>query len=303
MTSHRLTPYLFILPALAVYGLFVVFPILDSFHMSFLHWESPLLPPEFCGLENFRRLLVDEVFWRAMGHNFLLLAGSLLLQLPLAALLAFLLYYPTLGRTVFRTAFFAPMVMPTAAIAVLWQYVYEPGNGLLTSLLRLAVDQDFSHAWLADPGTALLWIFVTICWQYTGFHMVLFMAGLSAIPADYFEAARLDGAKEWQVCWHVALPALRPTIAVSATLSIVGSLKYFDLVYLMAGGLPETSREVLATYIYRLAFDQNQGRYGYGSAVAVMLFLAALAIITPLQARRLRAAGTADRVAGAGGTA
>ncbi len=298
MNSHRLTPYLFILPALAVYGLFVAFPILDSFRMSLLHWESPLLPPEFCGLDNFRLLASDHVFWRALGHNLLLLVGSLLVQLPLAILLAFLLYYPTVGRTLFRTAFFAPMVMPTAAVAVLWQYVYEPGNGLLTSLLRMTIDPDFSHAWLADPKTAPLWIFVTICWQYTGFHTVLMMAGLSSIPTECFEAARIDGANEWQVCWHVALPALRPTIAVSATLSIVGSLKYFDLVYLMAGGLPEASREVLATYIYRLAFDQNQGRYGYGSAVAVLLFLVALAIVVPLQARRLLNRSGEERAAG-----
>lgn len=129
--------------------------------------------------------------------------------------------------------------------------------------------------------------------------MVLMMAGLSSIPTECFEAARIDGANEWQVCWHVALPALRPTIAVSATLSIVGSLKYFDLVYLMAGGLPEASREVLATYIYRLAFDQNQGRYGYGSAVAVLLFLVALAIVVPLQARRLRSHSGTGRTAAA----
>ncbi|HPY91015.1 MAG TPA: sugar ABC transporter permease, partial [Lentisphaeria bacterium] len=168
----------------------------------------------------------------------------------------------------------------------------------LTSLLRMTIDPDFSHAWLADPKTAPLWIFVTICWQYTGFHTVLMMAGLSSIPTECFEAARIDGANEWQVCWHVALPALRPTIAVSATLSIVGSLKYFDLVYLMAGGLPEASREVLATYIYRLAFDQNQGRYGYGSAVAVLLFLVALAIVVPLQARRLLNRSGEERAAG-----
>ena len=109
------------------------------------------------------------------------------------------------------------------------------------------------------------------------------MAGLSTIPDELYEAARLDGASEWQLCRRIILPCLKPTIAVSASLSIIGSLKYFDLVYLMGGGLPETSREVLATYVYRLAFDENQGRYGYGSAVAVLLFLLALLIIIPLQ--------------------
>ncbi|MDD4538146.1 MAG: sugar ABC transporter permease [Lentisphaeria bacterium] len=289
MSHRRYTPYLFILPALAMYALFVVLPIADSLRMSLLHWSSPLLPPEFCGLDNFRRLMSDSVFWHAAWHNLLLLTGSLLLQLPLAMAIALLLHQRTIARGLFRTAFFAPMMMPTAAIAVLWQYLYEPESGLLSSVIR-CWQSDFVFPWLSDPGSALLWIFVTICWQYTGFHMVLYLAGLSTIPNDYYEAARIDGANEWQICWHIALPALRPTIAISATLSIIGSLKYFDLIYLMGGGLPEKSREVMATYIYRLAFEQNQGRYGYGSAAAVCLFVLALAVVIPLQARQLRTA-------------
>lgn len=289
MPHQRLTPYLFVLPALLLYAVFVLLPILDSLRMAFLHWSSPLLPPDYCGLDNFRRLLQDGIFWRAAWHNLLLLTGSLLLQLPLAMGIALLLHQRTLGKTLFRTAFFAPMMMPTAAIAVLWQYMYEPENGLLSSLLR-CWRADFVFPWLSDPHSALLWIFVTICWQYTGFHMVLYLAGLSTIPNDYYEAARIDGANEWQISWHITLPALKPTMAVSATLSVIGSLKYFDLIYLMGGGLPEKSREVMATYIYRLAFEQNQGRYGYGSAAAVCLFLLALAIVIPLQARQLRRA-------------
>ena len=287
MKTRRLTPYLFLLPALAVYGIFVLFPIVDSFRMSLYHWESPFLPPSFCGLAHFRNLLHDSVFWHAAWHNILLVAGSLCIQLPLAFLLALLVNPPTWGKTLFRTAFFAPMIMPTAAIAILWQYVYEPGNGLLTRLIQLAWP-NFSYAWLADPACAMLWIFVTICWQYTGFHMVLYMAGLSTIPNELYEAARMDGANEWQICRHVILPAMKPAIAVSATLSIIGSLKYFDLIYLMAGGLPEVSREVMATYIYRLAFEENQGRYGYGSAAAVVLFLLALGIIVALRGRARR---------------
>ncbi|MBQ9366753.1 MAG: sugar ABC transporter permease [Victivallales bacterium] len=287
MHTRKYTPWLFLLPALLAYGLFVLWPIVNSFQMSLFHWDGPMSSPAFYGLRNYSELLHDKVFWYSLWHNLLLLVGSLAIQLPLAAFLAILLHYPTWGRTVFRTAFFAPMIMPTVAIAILWQYIYEPGNGLLTALIQL-VKPDFEFAWLATPGWSLLWIFVTICWQYTGFHTVLFMAGLSGIPNDYFEAARIDGASEWQICWHIILPLLKPTAIVSATLSIVGSLKYFDLVYMMSGGLPAESREVLATYIYRLAFDQGQGRFGYGSAAAVLLFLTALLVVIPLQSRRLR---------------
>ena len=287
MNTRRFTPWLFILPALLAYGVFVAWPILSSFEMSLFHWDGPASKPVFYGLKNYAELLHDKVFWFSLWHNFLLLAGSLAVQLPLAAFIAILLHYPTWGRTIFRTAFFAPMIMPTVAIAILWQYVYEPGNGLLTKLIQL-VSPNFEYAWLSTPGWSLLWIFVVICWQYTGFHTVLFMAGLSGIPDDYFEAARIDGASELQICIHVILPLLKPVAIVSATLSIVGSLKYFDLVYMMSGGLPAESREVLATYIYRLAFDYGQGRFGYGSAAAVMLFLVVLFVVLPFQIRRIR---------------
>lgn len=275
----------FLAPALLIYTMFVLIPVGQSIYNSFFYWSSPLLEPEFCGLQNFRQLLFDRIFWLALGNNLFLLAGSLLIQLPIALCIALLLNYPTRGRTFFRTAFFTPMIIPTAAIAVLWQYLYEPQHGLLTALIR-CFKADFSYPWLASPETSLIWIFVTICWQYIGFHTVLFMAGLAAIPEELYEAARIDGASELQICRKIVLPSLKPVCAVAATLSIIGSLKYFDLIYLMGGGLPETSREVMATYVYRLAFDENQGRYGYGSAVAVFLFLLALLIVIPLQIRK-----------------
>jgi raffinose/stachyose/melibiose transport system permease protein len=180
------------------------------------------------------------------------------------------------------------MIMPTAAIAALWLFIYQPGDGLLTQLVRL-VRPDFDYGWLAVPSHALFWVFLTICWRYTGFHLVLFLAGIAAIPEDIYEAARIDGAGEWAQIWHLTLPLLKPIAAVSATLSVIGSLKYFDLVYLMlARGVPEESRELMATYVYRLAFEGFNGRFGYSSSVAVSLLVVALAVIVPLQRRRLR---------------
>ena len=275
---------MFILPALAIYALFVLTPIVGSARMSLFEWGgSPL--PRFVAFKNYALLLKDTIFWRALMNNALVLVGSLVIQLPFSALLALFLSYKTCCRTLFRTAFFAPMVMPTVAIAILWQYIYAPEDGLVT------------FPWLAMPSTSpflpsvsLLCIFVTICWQYTGFHMVLYMAGIAAIPDELYEAARIDGANELQICRHIVLPALKPTIAVSATLSVIGSLKYFDLIYLMAAGLPQNDREVMATYIYRLAFDQGQGRFGYGSAAAILLIVIALAVVLPIQLTRLRKA-------------
>ncbi len=275
----RIVPYVYILPALAIYALFVILPIGESFRLSLLRWPAAGAAPEFAGLDNFRQLLLDRVFWSALWHNVMLLALSLLVQLPVAMAVAVLLSYPMRGRWLFRTVFFAPMIMPSVAIAVLWSYIYLPERGLLDQAIRI-FDSGFGGDWLGSPDTAMLCVFITICWRYVGFHMVLFMAGIAAIPEELYEAARIDGAGEWQAFRHITLPMLRPVIAVSATLSIIGSLKYFDLVYMMAGGAPERARELMATYVYRLAFDSGQGRYGYGSAAAVVLFVLAFCVAT-----------------------
>ena len=267
----------FLLPALVVYALFVILPIGEAFRLSLYRWPSAISEPVFCGLRNFAALMRDAVFWSALGHNVLLLVLSLVLQLPIALMLAVFLSYPVRGRRLFRTVFFAPMVMPTVAIAVLWSYIYLPEQGLLDQTIRI-FDNSFGGAWLGNPRTAMLCVFATICWRYVGFHMVLFMAGLAAIPEELYEAARMDGASEWRAFKAITLPLLKPTIRVSATLSIIGSLKYFDLVYMMAAGAPEKSRELMATYVYRLGFEGGQGRFGYGSAAAVALFLVALAV-------------------------
>ena len=279
--GSALAPYLFVLPALVVYAVFVLVPIADSFHLSLFRWPSAAGQPRLVFLANFADLLRDRVFWSALLHNLVLLLLSLATQLPLAMLLAVLLNDPIRGRGVLRTALFAPMIMPSVAIAVLWLFIYAPEQGMLDRLLGV-FQPGFAYGWLSEGKTALLCVFITICWRYTGFHMVLFMAGLATIPEQLYEAARLDGASEWQICRRIVLPMLRPMIRISATLSIIGSLKYFDLVYMMAAGAPERSRELMATYIYRLAFASGQGRYGYGSAAAVLLFVLALAVVVCL---------------------
>ena len=284
------TPWLFLLPAMAVYALFALTPIAESFRMSLYSWPDAYSEPDFAGLGNFSRLVGDPIFWSALGHNVLLLVMSLLVQLPLAMALAILLSYPIRGRRLFRAVFFAPMVIPTVAIAVLWSFIYEPGFGLLDRLIRF-VEPGFVGEWLSASNTTLLCVFITICWRYTGFYMVLYMAGIAAIPEELYEAARIDGASEWQVARHVTLPMLRPIIAVSATLSIIGSLKYFDLVYMMARGASPRARELMATYVYSLAFEDAQGRFGYASAVAVALFGVSFVVVCAITAIRWRRDG------------
>lgn len=287
LAHGRWTPWLFLAPAFMAYALFVILPVAESFRLSLYRWPSAFAEPRYVGLANFSRLFSDPVFWAAFRNNFLLVAMSLAVQLPLAILLAVLLSYPLRGRWLFRTVYFAPMVIPTVAIATLWSYIYDPQFGLLDRLIRLA-SPTFEGEWLSSGTLTLLCVFVTICWRHTGFHLVLFMAGISSIPDELYEAARMDGASEFQAFRHITLPMLRPTIAVSATLSVIGSLKYFDLIYMMAGGAHENARDVLATYVFRLAFEGGQGRYGYGSAVAVVLFTVAFVVAAGLMAWRGR---------------
>lgn len=264
-----------------------------ALEFSLYHWSGPAAAPEWAGLRNFGVLARDAVFWSALWHNLLLIVLSLATQLPLALFLAVLLSYRTAARDLFRVAFFAPMVMPSVAIAVLWGYVYMPEYGLLDRLVRI-VAPAFGWGWLSEPQTSLACVFVTICWRYTGFHLVLFMAGIAAIPEELYEAARMDGATEWQLFRTVTMPMLRPMLATAVLFSVIGSLKYFDLIYMMAGGAPENAREVMATYIYRLAFSSGQGRFGYGSAAAVVLFAVALLVAVVLNhLTRLREDGPA----------
>ncbi len=273
----RCGAYFFLLPTLLVYSVFVLVPVGESFRLSFYNWPSAVAQPQFAGFRNFTALVHDAVFWSALWHNAALVVMSLVVQLPAGLFLAVLLSYPTRARWLFRTSLFAPMIMPTTAIAVLWSYIYMPESGLLDRILQW-FEPGFARGWLAEPETAMLCVFLTICWRFIGFHMVLFMAGIAALPDEVYDAARIDGAGEWQIGWHVTIPLLAPTIRVAAILSVIGSLKYFDLVYMLAAGAPERSRELLATYIYRLAFAGGQGRYGYASAVAVVLFCAAFIV-------------------------
>ena len=264
----------FFLPTLLVYALFVLLPIFLSIWLSFFRWDG-ITQPRFVGLANYFRVLQDSVFWRALGHNFVLVVLSLVIQLPLALLLAVLLSRRVLGRAVFRTVYFMPMVLPTAAIGLLWSVVYLPGTGILDRAIGLFVD-GFSFPWLGSQQTVLLAVVVAVCWRYTGFHLVLFMAGLESIPEALYEAARVDGASEWQIFRHVSLPLLLPVARISATLSVVGSLKYFDLIYVMTGGGPAHASELVATYMFKQGITGCQ--VGRGSTIAVALFVVAFCV-------------------------
>jgi raffinose/stachyose/melibiose transport system permease protein len=260
---------LFLAPALALYLLLVVVPVLQAIYYSGFQWSGLGSLDDFVGLDNFERAFSDDVFLGALEHNAIIIVLSLLVQLPFALALALLLNARVRGRALLRVLFFAPFVLSEVVTGVIWTLMLQPG-GLADAVMPV------DHPWLADPGIVLYTLFVVISWKYFGFHMVLYLAGLQQIPRELEEAAEIDGATRWQVFRHVTLPLLGPTIRISSFLSIIGALQLFDLIWVMTGGGPVNASNTMAVYMIDWSFERFQ--FGYASAVAVIMLVISLVI-------------------------
>lgn len=274
--------WLFVAPALAVYALFALLPILEALGLSLFRWEAGDRLPAWRGLANYAEALGDADFWTAVLNNLLLAALSAAVQIPLALLLAVLVAGRVRGRWLFRTAYFAPMVLPTAVVAIFWMYVLDAHDGLARPVLGLLGQAGRDP--LGGGALSFLAVFAAISWRYVGFHMVILLAGVLAVPEELYEAAALDGASWWGRFRHVTLPGVRGALAISVLLSVVGSIKYFDLVFIM--GRPF---DLGATWIYQVGIAG--GRTGYGCALAgLLLALSMIAALALLAVRRRREA-------------
>lgn len=283
MRSRQFHAIWFVLPAAAFFFVFVVYPVCQTFIYGFYQWNMAW-PEEFIGLSNYGRLVGDPVFWKAFGHNIHLVLASLGAQIPVGLFLAILLSRPHRGQHVFRTIFFSPMILSPVIVGVLWGYIYNPSFGLLNTLLKSIGLAAHTQAWLSNPQTVLGAIILTLIWQYTGFYMVLFMAGIEGIPKEIFDACKVDGANVWREVWYVTLPSLKGTIRMAALLILIGALKYFPLVWVMTRGGPIHTSEVMATYMYKKTFMDFD--FGYGASVACGLFFLSI-LVTVLTARML----------------
>jgi raffinose/stachyose/melibiose transport system permease protein len=264
---------LFLAPALILYLLLVVAPVVQAMYYSAFDWNGLGSLDDFVGLDNFKRAFQDDVFIGAIKHNGFFIALSLLLQLPFALGIALLLNQRLRGRAVLRVLYFAPFVLSEVTTGVIWTLILQPG-GLADHTLDKAGLDALIHQWLAEPGIVLWTLFVVISWKYFGFHMILYLAGLQQIPRELEEAALIDGAKRWQVIRYVTLPLLGPTIRISAFLSIIGALQLFDLVWVMTGGGPVHASNTMAVYMIDWSFKRFQ--FGYASAVAVIMLVISL---------------------------
>ncbi|MGN6317251.1 carbohydrate ABC transporter permease [Trinickia sp.] len=269
-------------PSIVLLSVFLIYPLISSFRLSTLDWNGLGADARFVGLANWARLFHDDIFRLALCNNFLLALFSVLIQLPIALALAVLLDKAGRGSRTLKILYFLPLLMSSVAIGVLFKNVYDPNFGPLNAALRAMGWDVLAKDWLGDTRYALASTIAVICWQNIPFYMVLFLAGLSSFPAELSEAARLDGASEWTIFWRIKLAHLQGTIRTAALLSVIGSLRYFDLIFVMTGGGPESSSELMATYMYRTVFSSFQ--LGYGSTIASAMFL----IVSVVAAMALR---------------
>jgi multiple sugar transport system permease protein/raffinose/stachyose/melibiose transport system permease protein len=275
-----------VLVPLLAEALWVFWPALQGFYLSLTSWDG-VSAPKFVGLGNFREMAGDDVFRSAVGHTvlWLLLFGGLSALLGLAA--ALLLQQERRGVGFYRAALFLPVVFSLVATALVWQAIYQP-DGVLNRLLESVGLDSLRHAWLADQDTALYAVIVPALWRQIGYVMVLYLAGLKGIDPALYEAARVDGAGAWQRFRHVTLPQLRSVNAVVLSVIIIDSLRSFDVVWSLTRGGPYHSSELLSTYMYSTAFQSL--RLGYGSALAVVIFLLAFGVIASYLVRAFREA-------------
>lgn len=271
---------LFLLPSLALYGVLVLLPIVQAAYYSLFKWNGLKPLTDFVGLANYEKALADPVFLGAISHNVLVIVLSLTVQIPFALGLALMLNRRFRGRSLLRLLFFAPYVISEVITGIVFQLILLP-NGLFDRGLEGVGLGGLSQGWLADPSIVMLTMFVIISWKYFGFHMILLLAGLQGIPRELEEAAAIDGATRWQAIRRITLPLLGPTIRVSVFLSMIGALQLFDLIWVTTRGGPVNASNTMATYMVDWGFRRSQ--LGYGSAAAVILFLAALIIALAYQ--------------------
>ncbi|MBR3377450.1 MAG: sugar ABC transporter permease [Mogibacterium sp.] len=272
MYSNKWYIIIFLLPALILFCGVLIAPIGASGYFSFFDWNG-FTEKTYIGLSNYKELFTSDSigFMKALGNSLLLAVLSVFLQLPLALALALVLGKKIKGERAFLSVYFMPVLISTVVIGQLWLKIYNPDYGVLNVALRAVGLDNLAHIWLGDKATALGAVFVPILWQYVGYHMLLLYAGVKSVPPELREAAMLDGATDGQVNRYIVLPYIKPIIKISVIFAVTGSLKSFDLIYVLTNGGPLHATEVPSTLMISMLFLRN--RYGMGSTIAVLLIV------------------------------
>ena len=274
-------------PALVVFVSFVILPVALAAFYGFYSWSGFGTPTEFVGIRNYVTILTDPAFHEALGHNAFIVVGSLVLQGPLALGLALLLNRKMRFQSLIRVLIFVPYVISEVVVGLGWGLMLQSGGALNGALDKIGLGA-LRADWISDPALAIWTLLIIITWKYIGFAVILFLAGLQGIPEELSEAAAIDGASYWQIQRYIVLPLMGPTIRIWAFLSIIGSLQLFDLVWIIWGQYVASTAGTSTMATYMVANGRNAGSYGYGSAVAVVMFLISLAVALMYQRFVLR---------------
>lgn len=274
-------------PAIIMFLTFVISPVFLAAYYGFFRWKGYGKPTDFVGFDNYLIIFQDTAFHEALMHNGFIVVMSLVMQGPAAVAMALLLNRKMRGRSLVRVLIFVPYVISEVIIGTGWGLMLQT-NGAVNDLLIKAGFPHWTVDWLSDPDIAIWTLMVIISWKYLGFAVILFLAGLQSIPEELFEAAAIDGASYWQIQRRITLPLLGPTVRIWAFLSIIGSLQLFDLVYIIWGQYVAATAGTSTMATYMVSEGRNAGNYGYGNAVAVVLFFISLIIALAYQRFVLR---------------
>jgi len=264
-------------PALIIFVAFVIFPVVMAGYYGFYRWQGFGPPTQFVGLKNYITILTDSEFRAALWHNALLVVFSLVIQGPVAVLFALLLNRKMRGQSVIRVLLFVPYVIAEVVVGTGWSLMLQTSGALNDVLEKLGLG--FLQAdWLSNPKVAIWTLIGIITWKYIGFAVIIILAGMQGIPAELYEAASIDGASYWQIQRRITMPLLGPTLRIWAFLSIIGALQLFDLPYIIWGQYVASTAGTSTMATYMVANGRNSGAYGYGNAVAVVLFVISLVV-------------------------
>ena len=268
--SDKIAIGIFFLPTFLLFTGIIIFPVISSGYYSLLEWDG-ITEPAFIGFKNYLELFKTPLFGKAITNSFILIFLSIGIQLPLALILSLALNRGIRAEGFYRSIFFIPVILPSIVIANLWMKIYHPNYGLLNSFLRAVGLESWTQQWLSNADIAIYAAFMPVVWQYIGYYMLLLYSACKSVSPDVCEAARIDGASSFQVDWYINIPLIAPMIKVCLIFAAVGSLKTFDLIYILTNGGPAGATEILGTYMYNSIFNRN--RYGFGSAIAMWIVL------------------------------
>ncbi|MCD6396038.1 MAG: sugar ABC transporter permease [Spirochaetaceae bacterium] len=266
--NHKIFTVGFLLPAVTLYTLFLIVPILFSLYTSFTEWHAGVAPV-LNGISNYIRILKDPNYWKVLFNTFKLIGLSLVLQVPMGVILAYLIFRASKGAAFFRTAYFVPVIIAPVAIATMFVLIYNGDIGPLNKILELVGLESWTRSWLSDKGAVLYSVIFPQVWQYVGFFTVITLAALKTIPLEIFESAKIDGAGSFRVFFNLVLPLIWGVIIIDIILCITGSFKSFDHSWIMTKGGPGVQSAYITIYMYKMAFTMNN--FGVANAITVTI--------------------------------